>query len=584
MRNIIDILHDKFTDAIGSAFPELEGLEVEVTPSTQDKFGHYQCNSAMKLSKALKNNPRAIAQQIIQKMETSEISSDNLISSLEIAGPGFINISIDPDYLSNSIQEMYEDPHLGVPLPEKPQRIVIDFSSPNVAKEMHVGHLRSTIIGDSLARLQEFLGHDVLRLNHIGDWGTQFGMLIAYMKEEVPEVFSGEQETDLISLMHWYRSSKKRFDEDEAFKEKSKLEVVELQGGNKESGKAWEIICDISRKAYQEIYDILGVKIQERGESFYNSLLPGIVEDLGSKGIISESNGAKCVFIDGYTNREGDPLPLIIQKSDGGYNYATTDLAAIRHRVLVEKADRLIYVTDMGQRNHFAMFFKAAEMAKYVDLSTIQVDHVPFGLVLGPDGKKFKTRSGDTEKLADLLLAAVNKAREIMRERGTVVDDSELEKMARVLGIGAVKYADLSCHRTGDYAFSYERMLRFDGNTAAFLMYAYVRVSGIKRKVNVDVEDIKASTRIHLQHPSEISLGMHLRRFGETLELVSKELTPHRLTDYLYELAQKFNVFFRDCRVEGTPEQNSRLLLCETVACVMKQGLEILGLETVDRM
>jgi arginyl-tRNA synthetase len=584
MRNIIDILHDEFADAISSAFPNLDALEVEVTPSTQDKFGHYQCNSPMKLAKALKDNPRAIAQQIIQNLETTEKTAEALIHSLEIAGPGFINVTIDPTYLSKNIQEMFEDSHLGVPLPKHAQRIVIDFSSPNVAKEMHVGHLRSTIIGDSLARLHEFLGHDVLRINHVGDWGTQFGMLIAYMKEQVPEVLTAQTETDLLFLMNCYRSSKKQFDEDEDFKKRSKLEVVQLQSGNSDSLKAWKLICDISRRAYQEIYDLLGVKIEERGESFYNKMLPGIVKDLESKGIVSESGGAKCVFIDGFKNRDGDPLPLIIQKSDGAYNYATTDIAGLCHRVNEEKAERLIYVTDMGQRNHFAMFFKAAEMADFFKPSEVRLDHVPFGLVLGPDGKKFKTRSGDTEKLSDLLHAAVKRAKEIMREREAVVDEDELDKMAKILGIGAVKYADLSCHRTGDYAFSYDRMLRFDGNTAAFLMYAFVRVSGIKRKVKINVDKIATETRIHLEHPSEISLGIHLRRFGEVLETVSSELTPHRLTDYLYELAQKFNIFFRDCRVEGSAEQNSRLLLCETVARVMKQGLEILGLETVERM
>ncbi|MFI0435578.1 MAG: arginine--tRNA ligase [Parachlamydiaceae bacterium] len=584
MKSLRSRLYVKFKEATEKAFPELLNetthIPIEVTQSTQDKFGHYQFNTAMKLTKWIKQPPRKIAEQIMAALD----SQDQLIAHVEIAGPGFINIKIEPSFLSKEVDFLLRDSHLGIELPEKPQRIIIDFSSPNVAKEMHVGHLRSTIIGDCLARLFEFLGYDVVRHNHIGDWGTAFGMLIAYMKQEVPLILTGEQKTDLHHLVNWYKASKKRFDEEADFKKKAQLEVVALQQGQKEARDAWEIICQISRKAYQEIYDLLNVRLIERGESFYNPYLGEIVADLQQKGLVQISDGAKCLFLEGFQNREGEPLPLMIQKSDGGYNYDTTDMATIYHRIKIERGDRLIYVTDAGQSTHFQMIFKAAEKAHYLDSTKVRVDHVPFGLVLGADGKKFRTRSGETERLIDLLQAAIDHAHQILQERNPEMNQGERERLAHILGIGAVKYADLSNHRLSDYAFSYDRMLRFEGNTAAFLMYAYVRVAGIKRKVNLDLLTLFKQTHIDLEHPSEIDLGLHLLRFQETLDSVAEELLPHRLTEYLFGLAEKFNAFFRDCRVEGAPEQNERLLLCEATALVLKQGLTILGLETVDRM
>lgn len=587
MRTIIDLLHDYLHQATLTAFPQLGAVSEEwpneVVQSTQDKFGDYQFNSAMKLSKLLKQNPRSIAEKIATEVETTYEEAIPFISKFEVAGPGFINMTIDPAFLDYGLNKMFYEPHFAIDLPHPPRRVIVEFSSPNTAKELHVGHLRSTIIGDSLARLFEFLGHDVLRLNHIGDWGTSFGMLIAYMKRQAPQVISGEEATDLTHLAAWYKAAKKHFDEDPEFKKASQMEVVALQGGNVEALNAWKLICEISRKSYQEIYDILDVKIQERGESYYNPQLPGLIADLESKGLITLSNGAKCVYLEGFVNREGDLFPLMVQKSDGGYNYDTTDMAAIRQRVAEEKADRIIYVTDAGQSLHFQMVFKAAEKAGYLDPKKVRVDHVPFGLVLGNDGKKFRTRSGETERLIDLLTAAVEHAKHILMERTPEMDQQETDHLAQALGIGAVKYADLSCHRTGDYTFSYDRMLKFEGNTAAFLMYAYVRVEGIKRKVKVDIESLK-SERIHIEHPSEMALGMHLMQFAEALDQVAADLLPNRLTDYLYGLAEKFNAFFRDCRVEGSPQQSSRLLLCELTARVMKQGLHILGVHTVEKM
>ncbi len=569
-----------------TAFPQLSEAQIplEIAQSTQDKFGHYQCNSAMKLAKLLNQNPREIADALISLTDKNDSLGNPLILDLKVAGPGFINITLCPSFLSKYVDQMLSLPHLGIDLPSRPQRIVIDFSSPNTAKEMHVGHLRSTIIGDCLARLFEFLGHDVLRLNHIGDWGTAFGMLIAYMKLQAPQVLSGEVSTDLTHLVAWYKMSKHQFDLDPEFKKMSQAQVVALQNGDPSSLQAWNIICDISRKAYQEIYDLLGIKIIERGESYYNPMLADTVKDLESKGLVTISNGAKCIFLENFKNREGDPLPLMIQKSDGGYNYDTTDMAAIRQRLGLEQADRLIYVTDAGQSIHFQMIFQAAEKAGYLDVKKVRVDHVPFGLVLGNDGKKFRTRSGDTEKLIDLILNAIGEADQILQERSSEMSTSERKELAHALGINAIKYADLSCHRTSDYMFSYERMLRFEGNTAAFLMYAYVRVIGIKRKTKANIDAVRINHHIHLSHPSEISLGLHLAQFQEALDQLANELLPNRLTDYLYILAEKFNAFFRDCRVEGAPEQDARLLLCEVTARVLRQGMDILGLVAVNKM
>lgn len=574
MEALVDRVTQALEKATYAAFHDLptKEIEIQVTPATQEKFGHYQCNSPMKLVKVVKKAPREIARAIVEQLDR------DLFESVEVAGPGFINLTLKATFLSNLVDEVLRDPRLGVER-EKTHRIVVEFSSPNIAKEMHVGHLRSTIIGDALARLFEFLGHDVIRLNHVGDWGTAFGMLIAYMKEEASSVLAGKQVTDLSSLMGWYRASKKKFDEDSEFKERARREVVALQRGDESALKAWEMICEISRKAFQEVYDLLEVNLNERGESYYNPMLPQIVEDLEKKRLITLSEGAKCVF------HEGIRLPLMVQKSDGGYNYDTTDMAAMLHRVEEERADRIIIVTDAGQSLHFDLIRRTAEKAGYLDPKKVRFDHVPFGLVLGPDGKKFRTRSGETEKLVDLLTAAIKEAKKILAEREHDMSEKEVDKLAQILGIDAVKYADLSCNRISDYVFSYERMLRFEGNTAAFILYSYVRVNGIKRKIGiVDVDELLKKGKIRLVHLSEIDLGLHLLRFSEILQKMENDLMPNYLTDYLYTLAQKFNLFFRDCRVEGTPEQTERLLLCEAVARTMEKGLHILGIKTVERM
>lgn len=581
METLLTLFRRAVTEAIVFAFGSTlssEEAEADVAPCLQEEFGHYQCNSPLRLSKVLKQSPRSIAQKIVDHFKSP------ICSKVEIGGPGFINFTLSPSFLSEQLQQQLHNRFLGACPPAKREKIIVEFSSPNIAKELHVGHIRSTIIGDCLARLFEFLDQDVLRLNHLGDWGTQFGMLITYMKDFCPAVLRGEEPTNLESLMKWYKASKKRFDEEPDFKRRAQKEVVRLQSGETEAMGAWKLICDISRKGFQEIYDLMQVRLVERGESFYNPYLKGIVEELERKGLVAISDGAKCVYLEGFQNREGESLPLMIQKSDGGYNYDTTDLAALKNRIQVEKADRIIYVVDLGQSLHFQMIFAAAEKAGWLDRSKVRVDHVGFGLVLGSDGKKFKTRSGETEKLIDLLLEAIDRARAILLERLPGESPKEIEHLAHVLGIGAVKYADLSSLRTKDYVFSYERMLRFEGNTATFLLYAYVRINGIKRKTGADMNQVLLQNRIHVAHPSEISLGLHLRRFGEILEIMARDLLPNRLTDYLHELAEKFNAFFRDCRVEGSAEEGSRLVLCELTARVLKQGLAILGLETVEKM
>jgi len=584
---LISYLENKVEAALSKAFKnELssDDKKADVAICMQQEHGHYQCNNALKLAKRFGKSPRKVAEEIVANLDLFSEAGGKVIDQISIAGPGFINFTLNSDFLSQRLQKLFSEENLGIEPVKEKKKIIIEFSSPNIAKELHVGHLRSTIIGESLARLFEFLGYDVLRLNHIGDWGTQFGMLIAYLRENKANVLAGSEKADLSELMQWYKDAKKRFDEDTLFKKQSQLEVVQLQQGKTDSLHAWKVICDISRKAFHEIYDLLDVSLVERGESFYNPQLPGLVKYLEEKNIVEISDGAKCIYPSGFTNREGKPLPLMIQKSDGGFNYDTTDMAALKHRIDVEKADRIIVVVDAGQSLHFQLVFASAQMAGFYDPKKVKIDHVAFGLVLGPDGKKFKTRAGTTEKLIDLLYGAVSHAEKIIDEKLPDFPEDEKKKLAKAIGINAVKYADLSCLRTKDYVFSYERMLRFEGNTAVFLMYSYVRIMGIKRKAKADIEKIQQNYKIDLQHPSEISLGYHLLRFQEILLLVVRDLLPNRLADYLYELAEKFNAFFRDCKVIGSDKENERLLLCEITGNILKKGLHILGIKTVDRM
>ncbi len=576
MNPLLNTLKNLLNQSIKNLFPTLPAnFQAIITRATDPKFGHFQCNSAMPLSKVLKMPPRDIAQTIVDALLALP---NHPFQEVSLAGPGFINITLSSKAITESLQSILNDEHLGVTAPEHPERIVIDFSSPNVAKEMHVGHLRSTIIGDCLARTLEWVGHDVLRLNHVGDWGTAFGMLIAYLKADHPRVLSGEETPSLSDLMNWYRASKYRFDENSEFKEASRLQVVALQKGEPEAFAAWQLISKISYDAYHQIYQLLDIKLTDRGESFYNPWLADTVELLNKKGLLTESQGAQCVFLEGYVCKDKQPMPMIVEKSDGGFNYTTTDLTALRQRVNDEKAERIIYVTDQGQQLHFKMIFECGRLAGFAP-DTVQLDHVPFGLVLGADGKKLKTRSGNVEKLADLLQEAINRACVIMTERHPDWENSHTHEQATQLGLAAVKYADLSNHRQSDYQFSYDKMLAFDGNTAAFILYANVRTISIKNK-----SQLSPAVHLKLTEPSEIDLALQLLNFGNTIAHVASELMPNRLTDYLYQLAILFNRFFHDCPVIGGPQEAERLALIDLTHRVLNQGLILLGIKPLDEM
>jgi arginyl-tRNA synthetase len=579
MKTLKHLLEQVFLNSFQAAFPDINITTVDVVQTASEKFGHYQCNSPLSFAKEIKNPPRAVAEAVVREVEKR---SEGLIEKLEIAGPGFINITISKQALNRDLMEIIKDPYLGMMHPSKKKRIIVEFSSPNIAKDLHVGHLRSTIIGECLARIFEFFGHDVIRLNHVGDWGTQFGMLICYLREFQPQVIEKTDLANLDDLVGWYKKSKEEFDRNPDFKKRSQEEVVKLQSEHPDSINVWRQICEISRSRFNEIYRLLNVINEERGESFYNPYLRGVVKDFEDKGLVTISDGAKCVFMDGFFGIEGEKLPLIIQKTDGGYNYATTDLAAFKYRTTIDRAERILIVTDAGQKLHFSMVSQAAELVGYLHPNICQFDHVTFGVVLGEDGKKFKTRSGETVRLIDLLLEAVGKAKELLKERFQDARENELEESAKILGINAVKYADLASSRIKDYTFSFDRMLKFQGNTAVFLLYSYVRIRSIQRKVGRAITEIKEE--IDVQHPSEIALGLHLRRFGEVLALIDRDLMPHQLAEYLYALAEKFNAFFRDCRVEGDPKEGPRLLLSELTARILEKGLNLLGLSTLEKM
>jgi len=423
----------------------------------------------------------------------------------------------------------------------------------------------------------------------VGDWGTQFGMLITYLREVCPEALTTADALDLGDLVAFYKKAKQRFDEDPQFQEQSRQEVVQLQSGSKETLRAWNLLCEQSRKEFQVIYNLLDICITERGESFYNSLLGSVVEDLEKAGLLVEDHGAKCVFLDGFQNREGQPLPLIIQKSDGGYNYATTDLAAIRYRIREDHAKRLIYVTDAGQANHFAQVFQVARRAEWIP-EDITIEHVQFGLVQGEDGKKLKTRSGDTIRLRDLLDEAVDRARADLESRLKEEERHETEEFianaSQIVGVSAVKYADLSQNRTSNYIFSYDKMLALQGNTAPYMLYAYVRVQGISRKGNIDFQNLGSEATILLREDAELTLAKHLLQLEDTLDAVSQDLLPNRLCQYLFELSQKFNQFYDRCPVlqAEEPARTSRLMLCDLTARTLKLGLSLLGIQVLERM
>jgi arginyl-tRNA synthetase len=547
---------------------------------TKDKsHGDFATNLAMMLTKVAGKNPRELAQLIIDNLPTSPH-----VANVEIAGPGFINFFIDDNALANQLLTALNDEHLGVSLPTA-QTIVVDYSSPNLAKEMHVGHLRSTIIGDSVVRALEFLGHKVIRQNHVGDWGTQFGMLLAYMEEL--RAANGEQaQLELSDLETFYRAAKLRFDESAEFATRARQLVVKLQSGDEYCNTLWQEFNDISLSHCHDVYERLGVSLTRadvHGESAYNADLEQVVKDLDAKGLLSESNGAKVVFQEAYRTKEGEPLPVIIQKADGGYLYATSDLAAMRYRSKVLKADRALYFVDLRQALHFQQVFSLAKLAKFVR-KDMQLEHTGFGTMNGEDGRPFKTRTGGVVKLVDLLDEANVRALALVRSKNPDMDEVTLTEIARVVGISSVKYADLSKNRSSDYIFNFDQMLSFEGNTAPYLLYAYTRVAGIfKRAEGVDLSHGK----IQLEHEKEKQLATKLAQFGETLHKMTDKAQPNMLCNYLYELAGAFSSFYEACPVlaaDNPDQQQSRLLLAQLTANTLKTGLSLLGIETLERM
>ena len=579
----------KLQQAMGAAFgAEYAKIDPILVSTSNPKFGDYQANVSLSLAKKLGQQPRAIASAILEKLDVSHICEPP-----EIAGPGFINLKLKTAYLEAQLNAIQIDPRLGIAPTKNPKRVIVDYPSPNIAKEMHVGHLRAAVIGDCISRILEFVGDDVLRVSHVGDWGTPFGMLIAYLQTEYPEALTTDETLDLGDLSSFYRQAKKRFDTDDKFKELARQAVVQLQAGDEETLLSWKIVCQLSSRAYQVIYNLMGIApFIERGESFYNALLPEVVEELDKLGLLVENQGAKCVFLEGFTNRDGEPLPLIVQKSDGGYNYAATDLAAIRYRVKIDKAQRVIYPVGAEQANHFAQIFQVGGRAGWIT-DNIEFVHVPFGLVLGEDGQKLKTRSGDAVRLQDLLDGAIAKVHSDLKRRLQQEERQETEefinKVAEVVGISAVKYADLSQNRTSSYIFSYEKMLALQGNTAPYMLYAYARIQGISRKGDINFEQLGDNAKVLLQHETEITLAKHILQLDEVIRAIEQDLLPNRLCEYLFQLSQKFNLFYdrdRGVRVLDAEEplRTSRLVLCDLTAKTLKLGLSLLGIEVLERM
>ena len=548
---------------------------------TKDKsHGDFANNLALMLAKPAKQNPRQLAELLV-----SNIPDSKLIIKMEIAGPGFINFFINPNFLEEQIDSAYCDEKLNLEVVAKPQTIVVDYSSPNLAKEMHVGHLRSSIIGDAVARTLEFQGNKIIRQNHVGDWGTQFGMLLAYMEELRAK--NEPIENNLSNLEVFYRAAKGRFDESDDFATRARHLVVELQSGNPECLALWTQFNEISLSHCQETYDRLGVSLTRqdvRGESAYNDDLAVVVSELDKQGLLQESQGAKCVFLETFKNKEGEPLPVIIQKKDGGFLYATSDLAAMRYRQNQLSADRILYFVDARQGLHFQQVFEVARLAGFVKTET-SLEHMPFGTVMGEDGRPFKTRSGSVAKLADLLTEAEERAYDLVKEKNPDMDEQELRHIASIVGISSVKYADLSKNRTSDYTFSFDSMLSFEGNTAPYLLYAYTRVVSIFNKAGIEMQSITAP--VSLTQEKEIDLANKLMQFNEIVKSVAKQGMPHFLCSYLFELAGLFSSFYEACPILAAPteaQKQSRLKLAALTAKTVKQGLSLLGINTLERM
>jgi len=575
--NIQALLSDKVSQALIAAGAPAD-CEPQVRQSAKAQFGDYQANGVMSVAKKLGMPPRQLAEQVLTHLDLAGIAN-----KVEIAGPGFINIFLDPAYLSSLVDSAVLSERIGVPQAAA-QTIVVDYSAPNVAKEMHVGHLRSTIIGDAAVRTLEFLGHNVIRANHVGDWGTQFGMLIAYLEKQQNE---NAGEMALADLEGFYREAKKHYDEDEAFAERARNYVVKLQGGDEYCREMWRKLVDITMTQNQITYERLNVTLTRddvMGESLYNPMLAGIVADLKAKGLAVESEGATVVFLDEYKNKEGEPMGVIIQKKDGGFLYTTTDIACAKYRYETLHADRVLYYIDSRQHQHLMQAWTIVRKAGYVP-DSVPLEHHMFGMMLGKDGKPFKTRAGGTVKLSDLLDEALERARRLVAEKNPDMPADELESLANAVGIGAVKYADLSKNRTTDYIFDWDNMLAFEGNTAPYMQYAYTRVLSIFRKAGI--EESMLTAPVNITEEREAALAARLLQFEETLTTVAREGTPHVMCAYLYDVAGLFSGFYEHCPIltaETEGVRQSRLKLALLTAKTLKIGLETLGIQTVERM
>ncbi|MBM4104257.1 MAG: arginine--tRNA ligase [Planctomycetes bacterium] len=598
MKPVLEILEQR----ISKALRQTTGLAVcpaIVRPTADGRFGDYQVNGIMPAAKQLKTNPRQLAEKVVAQMNISDICQP-----VEIAGPGFINLRLKPEFLANALLEIYKDKKLGIEQTANSQTVVVDYSGPNIAKQMHVGHLRSTIIGDCVSRMLECLGHNVIRQNHIGDWGTQFGMLIAYFNHFYlnPSIAAhpGQDHYAVLNdslrisdLEDFYRKAKELYDKDPEFAEESRRVVVKLHSHDLAIQSHWQHIVDESREHYQPIYKRLNVTLtskDECGESVYADKLPDVVKTLKDKKLAVESVGAICVFPEGFKSKEGEPLPFIVQKSDGAFLYATTDLAAIRFRLQDLHANRVIYVTDARQALHFKMLFAVVKMAGWADES-VKLEHVTFGTMLGADGKPFKTRTGGTVKLAELLDEAVERAKAVVDEKNPDLPEQQRQKIAQAVGIGAVKYADYSNNRDSDYIFSFDKMLAMDGNTAPYMQYAYARIRSIERKAEQEglniQKELTGICEILLSDPAEQALARQLIQYSQAILNAAADCRPNYLTGYLYELSQAFSRFYNVCPVLQSEGQirAARLVLCDVTARTIRHGMtELLGIEVPEQM
>ena len=576
--NIQSILSEKIKQAMLAAGADSQ-CEALVRQSGKVQFGDYQANGIMPAAKKLGLNPREFAQKVLEKAELQDIAEKT-----EIAGPGFINIFLKNAWLAENINNAVKDPKLGIHNHDK-QTVVADYSSPNVAKEMHVGHLRSTIIGDAVVRTLEFLGNHVIRANHVGDWGTQFGMLIAYLEKMENEHAS---EMELSDLEAFYRAAKKHYDEDPVFAEKARNYVVKLQSGDEYCRTMWQKLVKITMQQNQCNYERLNVTLTDKdvmGESLYNPMLPGIVEDLKKQGLAVEDDGALVVYLDEFKNKDGDPMGVIVQKKDGGFLYTTTDIAAAKYRYETLKADRALVFSDTRQSQHMQQAWLITRKAGYVP-DSFQLEHKNFGMMLGKDGKPFKTRSGDTVKLADLLDEAIERAGVLISQKSTALSDQEKADVIEAVGIGSVKYADLSKNRTTDYVFDWDNMLSFEGNTAPYMQYAYTRIRSIFNRSQIALSEVEQA-QLSITDEKERALAIKLLQFEEAIQIVAKDGTPHVLCAYLYELAGVFSSFYEHCPILNNEDQQvklSRLKLALLTERTLKQGLDLLGIKTVEKM